>query len=271
MTKIPTAGERIYALRKALGMDKQEQLAKAVDASVSAVSTWERGEFEPSPESYLALGNLAVKSGRIDEGLWFWRRSGLDEKAMLVAAGKVLKAEPSEMVAGLLRGLPAKTSWLVVDEKTAGAVFAPGDTIIVDESESDALPDLRPFWNRVVLVDFFVPRAKRPTGGADYIWPEGLCMGRLSLKLYPDDTGLVWAVEFGPLSESFRVPPLYIGWYQYQIPPEDRDVGLNSRRAKDHREAMRKAESLAPANARLQDGCRILGRAVAWFSGSGEK
>ncbi len=80
------APAEIKALRDSLGLN-QEQFAQALEVSKTAVSAWERGLYEPSPATYLKMGNLASRN----DVLWFWERAGLDRKVILSAAGNLLR------------------------------------------------------------------------------------------------------------------------------------------------------------------------------------
>ncbi len=68
--------QKIKDLRALLGMNSQTDLAEALGCNQSTVSHWERGDFAPSPEFYLKMGDLL---GSQDEVLarWFWQQSGL--------------------------------------------------------------------------------------------------------------------------------------------------------------------------------------------------
>jgi transcriptional regulator with XRE-family HTH domain len=94
------APTRIRALRAALGLN-QDKFARALEVSKTAVSAWERGLYEPSPETYVRLGNLASCA----EVLWFWEKAGIDRKIILAIAGQLLRendASPtSEQVASV--------------------------------------------------------------------------------------------------------------------------------------------------------------------------
>jgi transcriptional regulator with XRE-family HTH domain len=76
MPKDSTPAEKISSLRSALGMN-QEEFAEALEVAQGVVSAWERGEYKPSPESYVKLANLAAKRVLPDETLWFLERTGI--------------------------------------------------------------------------------------------------------------------------------------------------------------------------------------------------
>ena len=52
-----TIGEKIYELRKKLGMS-QEELAQEVDVSRQAISKWERDEAVPDTDKIVVLSSI---------------------------------------------------------------------------------------------------------------------------------------------------------------------------------------------------------------------
>ncbi|SRR6266478_2724797 len=80
------APAEIKALRSSLGFN-QKAFAQALEVSKAAVSAWERGLYEPSPETYIRMGKLANRN----DVLWFLERAGLDRKLILSAAGNLLR------------------------------------------------------------------------------------------------------------------------------------------------------------------------------------
>jgi DNA-binding XRE family transcriptional regulator len=69
-------GERIKAARALLGMETQAKLAQALGVTQPTVSDWERGDYAPSPDYALKLGNLVAPISQ-DDARWFWQESGL--------------------------------------------------------------------------------------------------------------------------------------------------------------------------------------------------
>jgi transcriptional regulator with XRE-family HTH domain len=68
----PEWSHKVMDFRQALKLS-QGELGKRLETSAMAVSRWERGETEPTAESYIRLGNLAG-----DPLCWFfWARAGL--------------------------------------------------------------------------------------------------------------------------------------------------------------------------------------------------
>ncbi|SRR6266446_764888 len=95
------APAEIKALRDSLGLN-QEQFAQALEVSKTAVSAWERGLYEPSPATYLKMGNLASRN----DVLWFWERAGLDRKVILSAAGNLLRENDAPPTAEQIAYVP---------------------------------------------------------------------------------------------------------------------------------------------------------------------
>jgi transcriptional regulator with XRE-family HTH domain len=69
----PEWASRIVALRKQLGL-LQTQFAARLRVTQAAVSRWESGDSEPSPENYIRMANLADEVNC----LWFWEQAGVD-------------------------------------------------------------------------------------------------------------------------------------------------------------------------------------------------
>jgi transcriptional regulator with XRE-family HTH domain len=69
----PEWANRIVALRKQLGL-LQTQFAERLQVTQAAVSRWESGDSEPSPENYIRMANLADEMNCV----WFWERAGVD-------------------------------------------------------------------------------------------------------------------------------------------------------------------------------------------------
>src|ERR1022692_3955028 len=74
---------RVRALRKNLHL-KQVEFAAHFSVTQAAVSRWENGAKEPSPENYIRMGNIA----REPECFWFWKKAGLDLSRIRTSGGK---------------------------------------------------------------------------------------------------------------------------------------------------------------------------------------
>jgi DNA-binding XRE family transcriptional regulator len=187
-----SAAEKISHLRAALGLSKEE-FAVALKATRIAVRAWERGDYQPSADACMRIGNLAAQNGDTDGALWFWQRAGMDAanlKRLLPALGKriseamaspvdvisvpLLKslafvAEPlvapaSEILdriplaAGLVAN-PETTSFLRVSGGSRAAAFREGDLVALDSAERDPSALEGEF---VVPIDPFRPHLVEP-------------------------------------------------------------------------------------------------------------
>jgi transcriptional regulator with XRE-family HTH domain len=65
----------------------QAQLARILGVTQATISGWERGEFPPSSEAFLKLGNIAHPRS----AWFFWELAGFDRKQLLRAMGLLLK------------------------------------------------------------------------------------------------------------------------------------------------------------------------------------
>lgn len=73
----PEWATRIRSLVDRLNVT-QAALADRLGVSPASVSRWIQGRNEPTPEAYVALGNLAG----LPDGAWFWARAGVDPSAL---------------------------------------------------------------------------------------------------------------------------------------------------------------------------------------------
>ena len=89
----PEWANRIVALRKQLGL-LQTQFAERLQVTQAAVSRWESGDSEPSPENYIRMANLADEMNC----LWFLEHVGVDVSRIerLVAARKSPSKRPQK-------------------------------------------------------------------------------------------------------------------------------------------------------------------------------
>jgi hypothetical protein len=70
---VPDWALRVRALRKSLDL-KQVEFAVRFSVTQAAVSRWESGTKEPSPENYIRMANMAAKPAC----LWFLEKAGVD-------------------------------------------------------------------------------------------------------------------------------------------------------------------------------------------------
>ncbi len=180
-----------------------------LEVSVSTVSAWERGDYEPTSEKYLALGNIAP----YPDSLWFWEKAGMKPSAMLSASERLMEErnvalpaaeivripvaemtadglrETSEFVAFPSRWLPhpASTKCLTVGGNPArtGGAFAPGSVLLIDESDAaGATNELSSLIGKVVAFEF----------------PErGVFFGRLRLLVPRLYQGQLVQLRLGPV------------------------------------------------------------------------
>lgn len=248
--------DRVKNLRIKRG-ETQEQLAEYLGIARPRISEWESGQTKPSPEIYLNLGNLADD---LDDKIWFWEQAGLDIEKLLAAAAQVKKSAP-EMVTGLLRKLPSDAQIFIVNERIAGQVFSPGDTILL-EPASDA-HDPQPFWDQIVLLEF-APREQREKGWITESWPTGLFLGRLRCKqyaIYAFLESIPYVATVGPFTDSKEKwfhgdESIVIRYWAHPGPPKEPIPGS---------ERARLQEEVKKAYAR----CRELWESAAPPSGGG--
>jgi transcriptional regulator with XRE-family HTH domain len=277
--------------------ETQGQLSKHLGVAQRTVSAWVRGEDVPSPQNLYILGQYASGSDRD----WFLLKAEQHDPAVLVAAEEVMKQrrvalsegemirvryvqktaegfEPRPELLPLPSGFvanPAATVCLLIDQNTRTEMFSPGECLILDTSETTA-PDLRPFWDEIVLVDIDANHGRKidpefTWGG----WPDGLSMGRLrwkelewplklpfKLKAYPLNR---WFATLGPFDDrdikwkpnNLEYKGFYVGYWR-PVPPNR--WGSMEEAEAFHAEAARQA----PSKIRLEDACRIVGRVIGW-------
>lgn len=112
------APAKIRALRTALGLN-QQKFATALEVSKTAVSAWERGLYEPSPETYVRLGNLANSA----EVLWFWEKAGIDKRIVLSVAGQLLRENDAPPTSGQIASVPELDVRTEVSPETASRIL----------------------------------------------------------------------------------------------------------------------------------------------------
>jgi transcriptional regulator with XRE-family HTH domain len=287
MKENPQFGERINSVRTAKNLS-QVEFADLLGVSQATVSAWESEDHPPSPEAYVRLGNLAP----FPDNMWFWQQAGLDKQGMLSAAERTLKERTKERSAladqDLLREIkrfrltaqgpeevgpplliaadrvpnPLSTVCYLLDEKTAGLVFAPGDVVAVDSSGGSPI-DFKAFSDQVDLVRFG-PRADQQK--PEWLdWPEGPRWGRLRCKRWSTSDN-TWVATLGPVDDlktkfALGDGSILIGMWTDVDSPSQFGEGLVPE------EKRREAEG----KIHLYGGCQILGRVVAWFPALTEK
>jgi DNA-binding XRE family transcriptional regulator len=90
---VPAWASAIFGLRQRLGLS-QSEFGFRVHYSAMAVSRWETGKQEPTPRSFIQLGNMA---GQPDCWL-FWARAGLrgsDLRRMFPGASAISRMSTS--------------------------------------------------------------------------------------------------------------------------------------------------------------------------------
>lgn len=231
----PESARRIRLVLKKTGMT-QAQLVRRLGKKFgkASVSLWLKGRI-PSGDAYRAIGRLAPHP----DNLWFYMRSGDTRKDLLRLSRQLLRNEaeqllstPSEIIrvpavertngereTGIRVALPgefapadpSKAEAVVVTDATASADFAPGDVLVIDATDADSQV-LTPFWDKVVLVEFFKPEPNVIGQTYSSQFPErGLYLGRLRYKRVKHErelekpgtvSSLSWAVTLGPCNDS---------------------------------------------------------------------
>ena len=101
-----TIGDRIGQIRRELGIRSQEAFGKPLGVSKSAVSQWERGETEPSPENLFAI------EARYGYNAWWVYKGELPKRVKDVVDAGGIK-EPSNVLPGPpIRGMVPIISWV---------------------------------------------------------------------------------------------------------------------------------------------------------------
>jgi transcriptional regulator with XRE-family HTH domain len=281
MEKPSRFGELIKALRK----DKtQAQFAEILGVTQPMISAWEGGSDEPSCEMFAKLGNLSS----YPDNIWFWQEAGLDPQRMFSAAEQALKelrtpanagevipiprfrltaqrgeeAGPRILIAAERVPNPLSTFCYVLDEKTAGLCFGPGDIVALDISAGGPT-DFQAFSDQVGLVQF-APRAEQQK--PEWVdWPEGPVWGRLRCKRWWSNDNS-WDATLGPAMDTrTKYTPgdgsILIGYWGDRDSPSGFGEGP----------VPEKARLGAAAKIQLFGGCQIVGRVIAWFPAPSEK
>jgi transcriptional regulator with XRE-family HTH domain len=305
--------KRVLSLREDWG-ETQCEFAKRFGVHQRTVSAWERGQKTPSLPHRVILTLLAKGPDRT----WFARQAGpkmvrIMDQALkrrpergqalpskdLVAIRCELRTSKGSIWSDRILSLPAELfgglesiACLIIDETAATRVLAAGDIIVLDTSDNGS-PDLRPFWDEVVLVeiDLSAGRTLDPefTWGR---WADRLLMGRLRCKnaVLPLPAAVQEQLEGWRLrseQEAKQVglrtvlgPPVSVATIG---PLDDADTGWNPSSAatyvghwqpipegqyKSFEELMAwqaEIERERLSKVKLEDACRILGRLVGWF------
>jgi|SRR5579859_170102 len=145
-------------IRKLRAGVSQGDFAKAIGVEQPAVSAFERGKYEPSPEVYLRLGMLATAKDR----KWFWAKAESAVEKLLPIAVEILRERGAPPTASETtyrvppmreflgeREAPdllfsssvvpnlATTKYVRITDPVMKPMFATGDVLIVDTSETD--------------------------------------------------------------------------------------------------------------------------------------
>jgi len=156
-------GERLKQLRPKLA-PKQAELAKVLEVDQSLISAWEGGKDKPSPQMWLKLGNLAARKGLSTDALWCFEKAGAERDALPLVTREILRERvasgeqeeirfikptskidqdaatsppvqlqfPASMIPN-----PQETRYVRVSDRFLAPLFEPGDTLVIDESETD--------------------------------------------------------------------------------------------------------------------------------------
>lgn len=284
---------------------RQEILAEELSVSQSRVSAWKDGREMPSRETFLRLGLLAFD--RPDLRDYFWKQAGplfrLSEKVgeqSLKLRGEPLEAAEfirvpcarrvgdamvetgeSMPVASRLVANPLSTVCVLIDEATKTRFLREGDAIVVDTSHTSSR-DLRPFLDQTVLVDIDPDKPRRLDPGRHLIhWPQGLCIGRLKIKVFlPDPVSITiprqrglgghehvnlvipttWVATLSSLADVNAIwTPAEDSVYLGEWEPIEAPASPDERAWKGFIETgfAKAAEAI-----RLEEGCSIIGRVV---------
>ena len=219
MTKSVELCYRIKALREKLGAT-QSEFGELVGVIQQTVSAWEDPEsgVGPSCDSLMKLGNKAP----YPDSKWFFENAGIDQEAMFMLAGNLLRERMIEPPKGKVIAVPrllkkgeqrneqdaveyvdakripnpGAVAYCVVGDPARpgrGLLQHSGTVVILDTSDNDAT-DLQPFWGRVILLE---STEGRTPGDQDHV-DIGLFMGRLCLEGGGGEYGPRFAV-LGPM------------------------------------------------------------------------
>jgi transcriptional regulator with XRE-family HTH domain len=298
-SEIETVGQRIKRIRNALGMD-QEPFGKRLGFGQGTVSAWERDDKDraPSAEAYFRLATIAT---RPEDRVFFLRQAGLSQGIILSAAERILAESIAPPIKGEIfrvpivrrspRGNeetgefypisaaqvehPSSTVCLLVDEASATALVPSGTLIVLDTLDSDSA-DLRPFWRRIILLDIDAEHSHGRTSQIIWgsAWHHGLSIGRLRYEKAEDPAlfikprhFLVWHAVFAVLTDSetlqrIKRTEMIVGEWHAEHPsawceaPTEEIAKLEKELGQE-----------APAQIRLEQRCRIVGRVIGWFPG----
>jgi transcriptional regulator with XRE-family HTH domain len=244
---VPEWSRKVIDFRQGLKFT-QGELGKRLKTSAMAVSRWERGETEPTAESYIRLGNLAG-----DPLCWFfWARAGLstaDVMRVLPTADRRLRQGRIASVNLVHAGAPSflnPEDFVAVPllPVRAGTPGAEGDEVAdLDQLKPEAMWAAPASWCPH-------PRATislRVTGNS---------MSPLILD------GYIVAVDTSPASRDDLVGKIVVAWN-----PKEKALVLSRLTRFDHTEALvsdqRGHQPILLANG---SNWRIVGR-VLWWAG----
>jgi hypothetical protein len=241
-TRVRKDAEFARRMRLLLGkLDiSQAQLVRRLGSKFSkaSVSLWVDGRAA-SDKAYKALGRVAP----YPLNLWFYCRAGWTRKELLSLAQQFLQDEARQLLLSPVEIIqvratrrkaqteedaqfrvpfprefakdPLATECFLITDSDATEDLAVGDLVVVDRSQSESR-DLMPYWDKVVLVEFFKPEPNVIgktyfTGG---IPESGLYIGRLRYKREITERelekpsrvlSLNWCVTLGPCNDQQSV------------------------------------------------------------------
>ncbi len=278
--------ERIRALRERLGDKNQADLAKRLKVTQAMVSAWESGKEVPSASFLFRLGSLAS----YPDSLWFWRRAGIEEQAVIEASNGINKGREAFSVELFKKGdvvlvprfretrggredagaplpfptecipNPTATIALVVDELSTGVVESPRGIVLIDTSW-EGVEDLEPLWGRVVAV-----RCAGETSILHEDTYEGVYIGRLFLG---DSSPL----PFRPGMAMIRAALMSLdkmGWALQDVgrhEEPDRSPLIRPDDTKALRAYWEEMHDRAASKLRLFPGIRVLGKVIGRLTG----
>jgi len=286
--------KRVRALRDSMGMN-QIELAAALPVARSRVSEWETGKRSPSPEHLYRLGSLASNP---DDAIWFWKKAGLDEQAILAAGKKILKDRTEDAVPLIQKGkiilvprfretaqgreetgppLPLPVEFIPGPRSTVcllvgaerGLTESPVDDIAVVDTSMTGEEGLESLWGEIVAIEFGSLGERQ--SDLPWVWPQGVFAGLLSMvaaergPLGPTTLAQLWPLRLG----HGIAWPITIGSWTYPF-PERRERAL-AEESEMYRKVQDEIEEQARCNLRPRAGCRVIGRVIGWFRAAPKK
>lgn len=310
MAEDMTPGEHIRKLRTSLG-STQAEFGNQFGVTQSRISEWEGdGPTRPSIEVWMKMADLALRTD-VAEALFFWIQTDISSKFLSSVSEAILRAGDPEFERVLVtaeeilrarigsqRKLEAQGKIVLVPPYAQGKwghqaslppmaldgnfvssvastyylVAAPGlnptgcvlgDRIVFDTAEAPTRRVAR-FVGQSVLLR--TSREIRLTH--DVVAPEGLFWGRLAIQ--HEGPAVRWvAVE----PRAAHLPGAVFGMFtpESNLPPHDLERIRRGTRLPFYRNVVPGNESEAIESFTLPEGCEIIGRFIALFSGEGTK